>query len=238
MALGSARLTEKWINRGLWLIAFIFGGFLIGLGSLIVADLPHVQKQPLLEDFVDRKPYNELKAVIAKKEAAIEAVRKVQDKEEAKLYTLQDNYNKSKESFDNWVATRGATEDKNQNPEVIKRTKSLEDELNAMKAQEEVTQKKRDEVDRLTEELEPTRKQLEDIEHTGNEKMDQVVHHNQIQVFLYRLLLTLPLLLIAVWLFAKKRKTKHWPFIWGFIFFALFTFFVELVPYLPSYGGY
>ena len=34
------RLTEKWMHRGLWLVAFVFAGFLTGLGGTVVGDLP------------------------------------------------------------------------------------------------------------------------------------------------------------------------------------------------------
>ena len=49
----SLRLTEKWMRRGLWLVAIVFAGFLIGLGSTVVGDLPKVEKRLSLDDYMD-----------------------------------------------------------------------------------------------------------------------------------------------------------------------------------------
>ena len=49
----SLRLTEKWMQRGLWGVALVFASFLIGLGGTLVGDLPQVEKQQTIEDFMD-----------------------------------------------------------------------------------------------------------------------------------------------------------------------------------------
>ena len=48
------RLSEKWFRRGLWLVALVFAGFLIGLGGAVVGDLPRVEAPLQLDDYLDR----------------------------------------------------------------------------------------------------------------------------------------------------------------------------------------
>jgi predicted RNA-binding Zn-ribbon protein involved in translation (DUF1610 family) len=72
----------------------------------------------------------------------------------------------------------------------------------------------------------------------AQDKLDAAERGQELRVFAYRLALTLPLLALAGWLLMKRRHTRNWPFVWGFALATTFAFFVELVPYLPSYGGY
>lgn len=234
----SLRWSETWFRRGLWLVAVVFASFLIGLGSAVVDDLPQVEQRLVLENFMDTsqaQPLRETQAALHKaQEAALQA------KEQAQLQWEQarSDTQVARESFQNWIATRAATQRSEQDPEVMARNQHLEQlrqterqAQQALQAQEQALLDAQQQSDRVAQ-------QWQALEEAAHEKLQKAQRAQELRVFLYRLALTLPLLVIAGWLFAKHRKNPWWPFVWGFIFFALFAFFVELVPYLPSYGGY
>ena len=231
------RLSEKWFRRGLWLVALVFAGFLIGLGGTIVGDLPQVEQPLRLQDFMVPEAQavrEEVRAANREEneaQAAIEQARLQHSKARSETQA-------ARETFNNWLAARSATQRSEHDPEVIGRTQAL-DGLRASerKAQKEVQAVEQRMLD-VRQAGEAARQRLDEMERAGGERMQAAQRKLELRVFLYRLALTLPLLALAGWLFAKKRKSTYWPFVWGFIFFALFAFFVELVPYLPSYGGY
>ena len=234
----SLRLSEKWFRRGLWLVAFVFAGFLIGLGGTIVGDLPKVEPQVETNDFIDKPQADPLRQSIKAAERTQRDAQDALDQAELKLRTAQADTAAARESFDNWIATRSATQRSEQNPEVIARTREL-DRLKKVEREAQALQEAQNKIALdARQQARAQREQLQTLETTANIKLQEELRKSELRVFLYRLMLTLPLLGIAAWLFVKKRKGTYWPFVWGFIIFAAFAFFVELVPYLPSYGGY
>ena len=237
-------------------------GLLIGLGSLVVADLPKVDTRVSLDDFVDKprleanqaatrtleagqKSTDDQRARLVDDDLSIDAVmgeRKSTDEQRARLVLAQQSahatYANARRGFDNWIATRTSTQRADQDPEIVRRTRELDD-LNAAvrRADAEV-----EAANALTLEQSQKLSALADeramLDEDARKPYEAAVRSMELRVFLIRLAITLPPLVLAGWLFARQRKSAAWPFVWGFVFFAGFTFFVELVPYLPSYGGY
>ena len=234
----SLRLSEKWFRRGLWLVALVFASFLIGLGGTLVGDLPKVETPLQLDDFMEQSAASTLRAQV------VQAQQSEQDAETAlEQARLQRSKARSenldaRESFNNWLATRSVTQRDEYNPEVLARTRALDAlKLTERKTQQAVEAQQQVALD-ARQSAAAASDRLQGMEEEARVLLDAELRKVELRVFLYRLALTLPLLAVAGWLFVKKRKGTYWPFVWGFIFFALFAFFVELVPYLPSYGGY
>ena len=234
----SLRLSEKWFRRGLWLVALVFAGFLIGLGGTVVGDLPQVEHVRQLADFIDRAAADPLRATVKAAEDAERQAQRALEQIELQQDAARQANASAREAFGNWLATRRATEQPDQDAELVARTRALD----GLKQKEDEARQKAEAQRQIVldarQGAQRARESLSVLEADAREKLAAEYRRVELRVFGYRLALTLPLLVAAGWLFARKRRGTWWPFVWGFILFALFAFFVELVPYLPSYGGY
>ncbi|NHC07764.1 zinc ribbon domain-containing protein [Azonexus fungiphilus] len=232
------RWSERWFRFGLWIVALVFASFLIGLGSNIVENLPRVEQQLTLEDFLDRDAAAALRAEIEAARLARQAAQEAHDQAQLKLNIARSDASTARDTFNNWLATRRATQLAEQDRELVARSAQLDtlkaaerQALAAVQAQQQALLDQQQAESRAE-----TR--LNDMRAAAGGRYRDELRSQELRVFAYRLALTLPLLGVAGWLFARQRKSTWWPFVWGFIYFALFAFFVELVPYIPSYGGW
>ena len=236
--IGSFRSTAKWFNVGLWLVALVFAGFLIGLAGAVVDDLPRVEQHFRSDDLVDQGAAAPLRTAIKEARASQEAADRALEQAALKLQAAQQAYANDRETFGNWLATRKATSLPSQDEELVQRTRALD----ALKAAQNDAQHRVEDQQQAVLDAQQAQSvaqgKLGNLEAVAAEQMQARTDSAELRVFLYRLALTLPLLGIAGWLFVKKRGSTGWPFVWGFIIFALFAFFIEVVPSLPNYGGY
>ena len=230
-------VPERLFRLAMWIVSLVFASFLIGLGSTIIGDLPRAAHALSIDQFADPRI-----------ETTREEIRRLRDLERdlndrraqasLQLTAVSNAYQSARSAYSNWISTRTATTDPRQDSEVIERTRHL-DGLKASEREAQIA------LERIDKDLLDTRQTLAARERTAEEWMagaakayEAAVFRQEFRVFLWRLALTLPLLVVAWWFVMKKRHSEYWLLMRGFVIFALFTFFVELVPYLPSYGGY
>ncbi len=234
----SLRAPERLFSIAMWAVSLVFAGFLIGLGSKVVGELPGVDQNVTIEKFLDQARMQPLRAQQDSLSRASGDISTTRSTADLALTASSNAYRTKRETFDNWLATRSVTTDPKQDPEVISRTRELET-LNADVRKSEAAVEAIDaRLLKISQAQDEVRAQQSVVESDAQAPYAKAMFRQEMRAFGIRLALTLPLLLIGIWLIARKRKSRYWPLARGFVLFALFAFFVELVPYLPSYGGY
>lgn len=234
----SIRVPERTYTIVLWVLSIVFATFIVGLGNLVIGDLPQVEEPVSQEQFVDSAAQARLQTELSRIVERRSAIDDTLEIARLQLDQAQKASQTGKETFEAWIQTRTATTNPGQDPEVIERTRALEQ----LKANERALQATISDLENERLPLNQRASELQDrqneLEYASQPQFEQAQFWQELRIFLMRLAITLPLLLVAGWMIAKKRKSDHWPLMRGFVLASVFVFFVELVPYLPSYGGY
>lgn len=234
----SLRVPEAAFNAAMWAVSIALAWFLIGLGGKIIADLPKVESKLQVADFADQNERVGLREAIRTLGARERELSDARDRTALELTAASNAYQGARATHINWLQTRTATSDPRQDPEVIARTRQLDE----LKAQERQTQATLERFDRelldARQQHAAARESHDELLRNADRAYQSALFWQELRVFLFRLAITLPLLVLAWYFVARKRHSDYWLLMRGFVIFAVFTFFVELVPYLPSYGGY
>lgn len=232
------RLTERWMNLCLWLVALAFAGFLIGLGGIVVNNLEFSEDPIAISDYIDPVRGPVVLAAQRAAERAHVAADNALDQARLAHEKAAANSTAAEDTFNNWIKTRMATAGKEQDGQLLSRTRDLDALKAAERAALALVEAEQQTMLNASQALDKATAEWTALERPAVLAADRAADIREWRIFGYRLALTLPLLGVAGWLFARQRKGAYWPFAWGFIWFALFAFFVELVPYLPNFGGY
>jgi predicted RNA-binding Zn-ribbon protein involved in translation (DUF1610 family) len=231
-------VPERLFRLAMWIVSLVFASFLIGLGGTIIGDLPRIEEPLTIEQFADQGALARTRAEIHRLGDRERDLDDQRAQAALRLTAVSNAYQSARAGYSNWISTRTATTDPSQDAEVLQRTRDLD----RLKAGEREAQTA---VERVEKDLLDTKQMLaaqqraeRDALNGATNAYESAVFRQEFRVFAWRLALTLPLLVVAWWLVMKKRRSEYWLLMRGFVIFALFTFFVELVPYLPSYGGY
>ena len=235
-------INDKKFNRTkrilFTIISVVLAILLIALSYRIMYDLDSAVKSPSYEEYFSEQQEKEMLKPVEKLTKEYESILKSEQNLGIIIETAEKQKSDEQASFENWNKARGTLGSPSHDKEVISRLKRI-DELQVV-VQGWVA--KRDSLNEvksaITEKENVIYKDIEKAKEEASRIYYSDLKFYSLKVFGVRLLFVTPILLLGVYFFIKKRKSKFSSLYMGFSLFALYAFFFGLVPYLPSFGGY
>ncbi|MBD2720926.1 zinc ribbon domain-containing protein [Hymenobacter armeniacus] len=219
-------------------ISLILCAFLILLSNQLIGDLDTATTRPEFDGFLNADAVAGLHRRQASLQAEVQRLRDRNAVVERTMLTAQQNYANEKQSFENWVKTRKTLGSPDKDAEVVSRATRLDEFYKVEQAWRAQLAARQAAIDAKARQQARLESQLERENERAGEKYEAALKRYDLKVFLIRLLFVGPVLGVGIFFFIRYRRHKFWPLYMGFTLFSLYAFFVGLVPYLPSYGGY
>lgn len=230
-------MSAKKYQNLLWVVAVVFYFVLSGLGSLIMSELPGVEPPPTYQEMLnaDQGYVNALEQKNQLRRSHQDQREQVKAAEEQveKLQTKVQNLESTLRAF---TQTRQATNEANYNDELFQRTSELEKASNELDQKQANLAEQKARMRQIGNELDDSSKEVSSISKSIRAQQEEADQAFQESAFVNRLMICLPLLIVAGIAFKRYKGTEYWPFVYGFGAFALTTFFVKLLPYAPNTG--
>lgn len=233
---------ERIYAFSMWIVTLVFASFLLGLGGKIIADIPSATAEIQIEQYMPAETLAQINRDARNIETEREALVASSEKAAKTARSANNDYTNAQSAHRNWLSTRSVTANNPQSlagdKELEERTRGLDKLAAASRAAQSIAEKLDMDRSLLDEKLRANEELRSQLVASATPAYNSELRWRELKVFGLRLLITLPLLVAAGWMIRKKRKSQYWPLARGFVIFAGVTFFFELVPYLPSYGGY
>lgn len=237
MELNSKKL-ERTSRIVYYSISVLLSIFLILLSSKIIDDLDRTVSRPQLEDYLDNAKLSQLNATSDSMNLEISNLNSKRETINRAIEAAQGNYQNEKSSFDAWIVTRKTLGSPDKDTEVLERVKQIDSYLAIEKDWRAKDMLIQGDIDLINKKLGENQELIYEAQNEAQKVYDTVIKAYDLKVFLIRLLFVAPILALGIFFFVRFRRHKFWPLYFGFTLFSLYAFFVGLVPYLPSYGGY
>lgn len=234
----SSRQLSKVVNIFLHIIALVFTYFLLQGGSLIIKNLPSRHTNIQLEDYLDKAQLSQLEQQQDDNSLKQETLGFQRQSVQTELSGLKEVLGIQQQNYKEMLASRYVTEDSQSNQQVEAIRKKIEQGRVAISTATQSENQLEKQLLLLRQDSEKLRKEIRELKSDARQLMREDERSNTLKAFLIRLAFVLPLLALAVFLFKRYRNSSYWPFVYGWGYFSLYAFFIELVPYFPNYGGY